>query len=130
MPIKFPQEVFPRLSNRVIAFFRRHAIIHGHINRVVVKKSRRVSFFFLHLDLAPPLSSLFSLSLSLSFFYSFFLFKVVHRRRMRCTRYRIYAYCVIHQQKFSAMVCVQRVPSGVGVLYGDGTPARGEMYPI
>lgn len=69
MPIKFPQEVFPRLSNRVIAFFRRHAIIHGHINRVVVKKSRRVSFFFLHLDLAPPLSSLFSLSLTLFFLF-------------------------------------------------------------
>lgn len=68
MPIKFPQEVFPRLSNRVIAFSRRHAIIHGHINRVVVKKSRRVSFFFLHFDLAPPLSSLFSLSHSLFFF--------------------------------------------------------------
>lgn len=127
MPIKFPQEVFPRSSNRVIAFSRRHAIIHGHINRVVVKKSRRVSFFFLPLDLAPPLSSLFSLSLSPTlFFLSVFPFQSGPSEEDEVyTVQEIYAYCVIHQQKFSAMVCVQRVPSGVGVLYGGWNACAG-----
>lgn len=128
VPIKNEQPSHPVFPNG-------HAIIHGYINRVLLKKwpvslplhpprSLYCPFCLLPSP-SPPLIHPFSLSL-----FPFFFFKVVHRRKTSFAARVPRILRGYHQQEPSSMVYVQRVPFGVGVLYGGWNACAWLKWPI